>query len=1117
MIMKRKLLSIIVPVYNVQGYLHDCIDSLLAQNIDNNLYEIILINDGSSDKSGEIINRYSYMYKNVKAFHFENGGLGAARNQGIKLAQGKYIAFLDSDDFVPKKAYGSLLESADFNNADIVTSPVERFENGKYTRSGLHKKVDFTQKNGTTLEEMPSLLYDTTSTNKIYNLEFLKQKGLHFPEQIVYEDIYFTMRAYAKAKIINVIEDVTYIWRIRNGETVSISQDRFNIQGYKDRINICLDTLSFLRDNTNDYISKEFEKKMVVFDLPLFFPEYQNTDEAYTKEFVELTKEVIKKLDKSLITYCDYRKQVIYEAIKRTDNDLVLNYSQDHTRTMKLKEENGIKASDEYLKDDYIEKINFNYSDILKTKVTSVDINEDKLHIVTNISSPLLKTIDYKSIEAYIFNENRQIDIPIKNINSSTYEIILDLKEIPDFSDGGLNKIKIKYTKDGLCGEKVLSEPGDKKAKTSLIKKNQGNSYRVNYTFGWELFIEKRNIDTIFNNVDIVGNKMIIDTMKIDQNSVFKLKNYRESAIIGHIVGHQIIFDLNEISQNDRLFELTVLKNGIISYNYEFIRIPKYFKYIEEGNNYEYLLRVYSNHSISINKKGKHSQIESIKHVDGKLIVKYLAPYQDTNQNIISKLILKSTNGKVSKQFSSNKIDDYRYEVTIDLETNNITHFLTYGTYLFSVDYYMGDQLLPESLLRNDSQQVTFPFEFTYKNRKYHFSSQNGHLIYLRKEQILGQWDNTKKKRNNIYKYLYPLFRLLPKNSKKIVYYSYWGDQYGCSPKAIYKQMKQKKQSFKNIWVFNDINMPVDENPIKVKKNSLKYWYHLATAKYFVQNTNMPLDFKKRIGQRELQTFHGTFMKTMGFDTPEFKFETKKNKKVEFQSKVNNWDYVSVPSNYMKDKAQNAFNADVKTINAGFPRNDMIFEALNYTEETKKKLNIPSNKKVILYAPTWREGKSSDINLDIDFMQKILDDQYILLIRAHYMVNSNMDIRKNYPFAMNVSDYPSIEELYTISDVLITDYSSVMFDYAYLKRPMIFYAYDLEKYLHGERGVYLDYEKIVPGPVVRTTKEIVTNLKNLDNHELNYKEAYDSFYNEFCQYGRNGDSANRVIEEFIRN
>lgn len=102
-IMIDKLLSIVVPVYNVQGYLHDCIDSLLAQNIENDSYEIILINDGSKDNSGQIVDDYIKKYENIKGFHFENSGLGAVRNKGIRLAQGKYIAFLDSDDFVPKK------------------------------------------------------------------------------------------------------------------------------------------------------------------------------------------------------------------------------------------------------------------------------------------------------------------------------------------------------------------------------------------------------------------------------------------------------------------------------------------------------------------------------------------------------------------------------------------------------------------------------------------------------------------------------------------------------------------------------------------------------------------------------------------------------------------------------------------------------------------------------------------------------------------------------------------------------------------------------------------------------------------------------------------------------
>ncbi|MDN6612561.1 MAG: CDP-glycerol glycerophosphotransferase family protein, partial [Staphylococcus equorum] len=421
----------------------------------------------------------------------------------------------------------------------------------------------------------------------------------------------------------------------------------------------------------------------------------------------------------------------------------------------------------------------------------------------------------------------------------------------------------------------------------------------------------------------------------------------------------------------------------------------------------------------------------------------------------------------------------------------------------------------PHSLLLNESKKLKLPYSFKHKNRTYDFFSKNGYLIYLKKGQILNKLYDNKKKRDLIYNYLYPIFRLLPKKRNKIVYYSYWGDQYACSPKAIYQYLNTKKKNFKNIWILNDINMPIEGNPIKIKKNSLKYWYHLATSKYFIQNTNMPVWYKKRKGQLELQTFHGTFMKTMGFDTPEFKFETRKKKIDEFQKKVNNWDYVSVPSNYMGDKALSAFNTNVKLIKHGFPRNDMIFKALNYTENIKSKLNIPNDKKIVLYAPTWREETSSDINLDINAMQKELGDSYILLIRAHYMVSNNMDIRENYPFAIDVSNYPSIEELYTISDVLITDYSSVMFDYAYLKRPMLFYAYDLEKYIHGERGVYLDYEKIVPGPVVRKTSEIILNLNKLEDLESKYKNKYDLFYNKFCQYGQSGNSSKNVINQIM--
>ena len=645
--MEKKLLSIIVPIYNVQGYLHDCIDSLLEQNLDKSLYDIILINDGSIDLSGNIIDRYNEMYENVKVYHYENSGLGATRNKGINLAQSKYIAFLDSDDFVPKKAYESLLESALYNDADIVTSPVERFENNKYSRSGLHKKVDFTSKIGTTLKDTPSLLYDTTSTNKIYNLEFLKLNNLFFPEGIVYEDIYFTMRAFSKAKKINIIETITYIWRIRKGETISISQDRFNIQGYKDRINTCLNTLDFLRKNTDGQISKEFEKKILVFDLPLFFPEYQNTNEVYTKEFIKLTNDALKSLDNNLIKNCDYRKQVIYEAIKRKDINLTLNYSQDHARTMTLKEDNGLKPEDNYLPDDYMKVIDFNHSEILKTKVNHISSNEKEFRITTNIESNLLEQVNPKHIHAFVFNNTNEIEIPINHVELNTYELVVDLKKIASFNHVGLNKIKIIYEYDNVYYEKILSEPGNGSAKVNT--KIQNINYRINYSFGWELFIEKQKLENVFNNFFIENDNLIINTFKIDKDSIFKLKNYREQTITGYVKNQQIIFDLTNIQNHDRLFELTVIKNGLATYNYKFNKVPKYFNFLKADNLYEYVLRAYSNHSISINKKGIHSKIKSINNKDGMLLIEYISPYQENSGNITSNLIVKLNNSLVRK------------------------------------------------------------------------------------------------------------------------------------------------------------------------------------------------------------------------------------------------------------------------------------------------------------------------------------------------------------------------------------------------------------------------------------------------------------------------------------
>ena len=191
-------------------------------------------------------------------------------------------------------------------------------------------------------------------------------------------------------------------------------------------------------------------------------------------------------------------------------------------------------------------------------------------------------------------------------------------------------------------------------------------------------------------------------------------------------------------------------------------------------------------------------------------------------------------------------------------------------------------------------------------------------------------------------------------------------------------------------------------------------------------------------------------------------------------------------------------------------------------EETIKKLKrriyLPTNKKIILYAPTWRDdeyykvGKYRfDLNLDLHRMKEQFGDEYIILLRMHYVVASNIDLTDLEGFAYDVSSYSDISELYLMSDILITDYSSVFFDYANLKRPILFYTYDIEKYQGQLRGFYIDMETELPGPLLMNNDEVVDAIENIDAVSGKYSERYEEFYERFCSWD-DGRSSEKVVD-----
>ncbi|WP_088825248.1 glycosyltransferase family 2 protein [Listeria goaensis] len=257
--------SVIIPAYNVGEYIEACLDSVMNQSYEK--LEVIVINDGSTDDTGEKLALLQEKYPTMQVITKENGGLSAARNDGVRLATGDFIAFVDSDDVIDRDMYKKMMASVEISCADIVTIGVARLAGEDVYRSALHERFMQTDKFDTTIFETPELLYDTTSWNKIYRASFWTEAKLEFPVGKTYEDIPVVIPAYLKAEHVNILKNVGYYWRHRVSGDKSITQQKNNLRMTRDRLDalhVCDEAFATIQDNTLRY---KKEQKYLEIDL----------------------------------------------------------------------------------------------------------------------------------------------------------------------------------------------------------------------------------------------------------------------------------------------------------------------------------------------------------------------------------------------------------------------------------------------------------------------------------------------------------------------------------------------------------------------------------------------------------------------------------------------------------------------------------------------------------------------------------------------------------------------------------------------------------------------------------------------------------------------------------
>ena len=371
-------------------------------------------------------------------------------------------------------------------------------------------------------------------------------------------------------------------------------------------------------------------------------------------------------------------------------------------------------------------------------------------------------------------------------------------------------------------------------------------------------------------------------------------------------------------------------------------------------------------------------------------------------------------------------------------------------------------------------------------------------------------------------------------NDKLILFEAFNGRNYTCSPKAIYEKMitMDEFKDYKFVWAFVDPSkhevLEDDRLEIVVTK-SPEYYKYCSMAKYWIVNSIMPEEIEKKDGQVYVQCWHGTPLKKLRYDIEVDGAVLNTVEEIRRRNDIDasRFDYFISPSKYCTEKFTSAFNlkalgkGDI-IIEKGYPRNDFLFnKSEKEINAIKKKLGIPKNKKVLFYMPTFRDnqhtsgvGYTYQMELDLDRFKKKFEKEYVMLFSPHYFIANSIDLNKYKGFIINVARYDEINELYLVSDVIMTDYSSIFFDYANLKKPMLFFMYDFDVYKGRLRDFYISLDEL-PGPIAKTQDELEEYLVNIDKEFEKNKSKYNKF-NKKYNYLDDGNASERVIKVIFK-
>lgn len=1187
--MDAPLLSVVVPVYNVREYLVACLESLAQQTYPH--LEVVIVDDGSSDGSEQIADDFVAGREGWRVLHVSNGGLGRARNIGLDDTTGDYVAFVDSDDLVPRDAYALMMRAITGSGSDIVVGGVERFDGVRTWGSGLHQRAITGTRVGTHVRRTRSLLYDTTAWNKIFRRAFLREHGLHFPEGVYYEDIPVTIPAHVLAESVDVIAQPVYYWRVRQTGEMSITQRRAEVRNLVDRVAAVVSVDDFLTERGETEIKKAHDRKVLSLDLPLFIDVLHQADDEFYSELARLGRDVLERVTPGIVDGLSPTRRLQYHLIRHG----MVDELKELTAYLRVPANRGkvvrrgvrLYADLPFLEDPskgIPERVyETTRSQPLRSGLRDLHWEGDDLVIKGHayidqvaVRTPIsnLRRIQLRKMGAAAADRTMLRSVPVRrpDITARTWG--------DDISyDGAGFRATLPTSLLQLGPEEQLAE-WEVLAQVAAVSARRGSALGspengparhiggrlvapgqlalVRYR-GRKLRIGVERVRALLTGADIDGDDLVLRIGAVLGAALDGARLHLRALELGGGLTLPLTRDQDTLTARVPLDTLDVHAEHLLDRFWRFwLVVPAGGVELsdDEVNAAVTAAAGQEREGTDLPPVGVH-HVRPL-HLDpgvGQVTLPVRGRSIIVEQNPLRGARIRDTRAVPV-------IDDFRFEpdglhlaglrngssaTQLDLVGQGLRYSIpltadgTRWTAVLPADGEPDTAALRRLLhgkwwLRAPATdggvddvpvravpqvEIRMGQEGDYDAHRVLLRSNWAHHVNVMVD-ALGDWSfrGLRNRQRTMHRY-YPVFRRMPMQDT-ILFASWKGRQFADSPRAIYEELVRRGDRRRKVWVTENHAIEMPEGVETVRTWSRDYFKYLARARWVVSNDAQISHYRKRPGSRYGQTWHGTPLKKIGFDIESPSLQNREYLE-EFAREVAAWDALVSPNPFSSEIFSRAFRYVGPVLEIGYPRNDIFHrpeEAEVRAAEVRRRLALEEGKRIILYAPTWRDNVyaasgrySFTMHLDLERLHHEFGDDSVLLIRGHQLLAANVNIATD-GFVRNVSHYPDISDLYLVSDVLVTDYSSTMFDFANSGRPMLFFTYDLDDYRDDLRGFYFDFEAEAPGPLLRTSADLAEAMHDLPGVQARYAERYRAFQQRFVPLD-DGQASARFVDRFL--